>query len=91
MHYEDDESLYDLQYEYLFGPDILIKPVVQPNQKAQEMYLPKDEWIHLWSGETYGGGQIVSILSPIGYPPVFYRKKSKFIKLFESITEKYHF
>ncbi|MBN2267802.1 MAG: alpha-glucosidase [Acholeplasmataceae bacterium] len=90
MHYENDEKTYDLQYEYLFGPDIYIKPVVQPNQRAQELYLPQDEWIHLWSGESYQGGQTVTILCPIGYPPVFYRKDSNFAKLFEDITRKYH-
>lgn len=90
IHYEDDETSYNLQYEYLFGSDIYIKPVVQPNQRAQELYLPKDEWIHLWTGDHYEGGQTVTVLCPIGYPPVFYRKNSRFKKLFQDITQKYH-
>ena len=90
MHYEDDEKTYHLQYEYLFGQDIYIKPVVLPNQKAQELYLPKDKWIHLWTGDQYEGGQTVTVLCPIGYPPVFYRKASKFASIFEDITKKYH-
>lgn len=90
MHYEDDEKVYDLQYEYLFGKDVFIKPVVQPNQKAQECYLPNDEWVHLWSGDLYQGGQTITVLSPIGFPPVFYRKNSNYKGLFEDITRKYH-
>lgn len=90
IHYEDEMAAYDLQYEYLFGPDIYIKPVVQPNQHVQELILPLDDWIHLWSGTLYQGGKTISVECPIGYPPVFYRLKSKFKELFEKITENYH-
>ncbi len=90
MHYEKDLETYDLQYEYLFGKDILIKPVVLPDKVGQELYLPDDEWVHLWTGDHYTGKKQVIVPSPIGFPPVFYRKDSKFAKLFESITEQYH-
>jgi len=89
MHYEEDRLAYDLQYEYLFGADILIKPVVQQGQTKQDMHLPKDEWVHLWTGLLVKGEQNITIDCPIGYPPVFYRKDSKFSTLFENITKKY--
>jgi len=89
LHYEADESLYDLQYEYLFGQDIYIKPVVQPDQSEQTMMLPEDKWVHLWTGTLYEGKQRVTIPCPIGFPPVFYRYNSQFRSLFESITTKY--
>ena len=56
-----------------------------------EVYLPNDEWIHLWTGNKYLGSNNVKIKCPIGYPPVFYRSKSKYHNLFESITQKYHY
>jgi sulfoquinovosidase len=89
MHYPNDLKTYDLQYEYLFGSDVMIKPVVKPGQVSQDVYLPDDQWIHLWTGKSYIGNQTVSVSCPIGYPPVFYRKDSKFRKLFESITYEY--
>jgi len=89
MHYPNDLKTYDLQYEYLFGSDVMIKPVVKPGQVSQDVYLPDDQWIHLWTGKSYIGNQTVSVSCPIGYPPVFYRKDSKFGKLFESITYEY--
>jgi len=89
LHYEEDQLVYDLQYEYLFGSDLLIKPVVQPGQLKQEMYLPKDRWVHLWTGLHVNGEQTITVDCPIGYPPVFYRKDSKFSALFEEITKKY--
>ncbi|MBN2299689.1 MAG: alpha-glucosidase [Acholeplasmataceae bacterium] len=90
MHYEDDLITYDLQYEYLFGSDMLIKPVVEQGLFVLDIYLPQDDWVHLWTGNKYSGKQIITIDCPIGYPPVFYRKKSKYSKLFEQITNKYH-
>lgn len=89
MHYPNDLKTYDLQYEYLFGSDMMVKPVVNPDQSIQEVYLPDDQWIHLWTGIEYHGEQQVHVDCPIGYPPVFYRKKSKFKDLFESITLQY--
>jgi len=89
MHYENDNKAYYLQYEYLFGQDIYIRPVLKENSDNQRVYLPDDDWIHLWSGKEYKGDQIIEIDCPIGYPPVFYRKKSNYKKLFETITNKY--
>ncbi|TNF07279.1 MAG: alpha-glucosidase [Bacillota bacterium] len=90
MHYEKDSTAYDLQYEYLFGADVYIKPVVQPNQKQQTVILPEDEWIHLWTGARYDKGGVITVDCPVGYPPVFYRFKSEFRGLFEKITQNYN-
>jgi alpha-glucosidase len=88
LHYPNDEKTYDLQYEYLFGKDILIKPVVHPEQTHQEVYLPNDTWVHMWTGKHFEGNQTVTVSCPIGYPPVFYRALSKHKTLFEKITHK---
>jgi sulfoquinovosidase len=89
MHYEEDLEAYNLQYQYLFGKDMLIKPVVLKDQNQTTIYLPKDEWVHLWTGTLYQGNELVTVDSTIGYPPVFYRKNSSFSYLFKEITNKY--
>jgi alpha-glucosidase len=89
MHYEEDLEAYHLQYQYLFGKDMLIKPVVLKDQNQTTVYLPKDEWVHLWTGNLYHGNELVTVDSKIGYPPVFYRKNSSFSYLFKEITNKY--
>lgn len=88
LHYEDDAVAYDLQYQYLFGSDILIRPVVNHGQTKQEVYLPKDEWIHLWTGEEFNQG-LAEVPCPVGFPPVFYRKNSTYRTLFEAIAKLY--
>jgi len=90
FHYEDDEQAYELQYQYLFGKDMMIKPVVSESQSSMNVYLPHDEWVHIWTGKHYQGGQEVTVDCPVGYPPVFYRKKSSFSFIFELITKTYH-
>lgn len=88
LHYENDEKTYDIQTEYLFGEDMLVAPVYLPDVNDWEVYLPKDEWIHLWSGEEFLGGT-VTVKAAIGYTPVFYRKNSGFINVFEEIQKQY--
>lgn len=89
MHYEDDQVGYDLQYQYMFGKDLLVRPVVNHGQERQDVYLPKDEWVHLWTNKVYNGGSIINVDAPIGYPPVFYRKQSTYKDLFNKVYEQY--
>jgi len=85
LHYENDPKLHDVKYQYMLGSELLVAPVIEPNQNTWKVYLPEDDWIHLWSGVEYPGGFIV-VDAPLGKPPVFYRKNSKFTSLFESIV-----
>lgn len=84
LHYENDETLHKLKYQYMYGEDLLVAPVVKKGKKQWKVYLPHDNWIHLWSGKKFSGGWI-KIDSPIGKPPVFYRSVSKSADLFEEI------
>jgi alpha-glucosidase len=84
LHYEDDNQLYNLKYQYQLGEDLLIVPVIKPNKQIWSVYIPNDKWIHIWSGKEFSGGW-VEVDAPFGKPPVFYRKKSKFATLFEEI------
>ncbi|MHB1628687.1 MAG: alpha-glucosidase [Bacilli bacterium] len=72
VHYEADPNCYDIAYEYLLGRDLLVAPVYKEGVATWELYLPPDEWVHLWSGERFAGGT-VQVSAELGYPPVFYR------------------
>ncbi|WP_300393628.1 alpha-glucosidase [Fusobacterium sp.] len=84
MHYEEDKETYEIKYQYLYGEDILVAPVYNKGETIKEVYLPKDEWIHVWTGQEFKGGYI-NIEVPIGYPAVFYRKSSPYKSLFEEL------
>lgn len=86
MHYEADEKAYGIQYEYLFGRDLLVAPVYEEGKTTWTAYLPEDQWVHLWSGKEYKGGE-VEVEAPLGFPPVFYRKNSSYVGLFEQAAK----
>ncbi|NIZ47281.1 alpha-glucosidase [Entomospira nematocerorum] len=88
LHYAHDANTYDLQYQYLLGSDMIVAPVYLSQHYRVDLYLPEDEWIHLWSGTEMTTGYI-SCQAPIGYPAVFYRKASPLASLFANIGKEY--
>ncbi len=85
LHYEEDKDSYDIKYQYLLGEDVLVAPVYEEGVTDWKVYLPEDEWVHLWTGNEFSGGY-VDIEAKEGYPPVFYRKCSKYAELFREIA-----
>ncbi|MDR1644163.1 MAG: glycoside hydrolase family 31 protein [Clostridiales bacterium] len=72
-----DQNSYEAEYAYLFGPDLLVAPIVYAKSESREVYLPSQaEWTHLWSGESYAGGQTVLIQAPLEEIPVFIKNGS---------------
>lgn len=88
VHYEDDDTAYNIQTEYLFGPDVLVAPVYLAGKDTWEVYVPKGEWIHFWTGKCYSRGYH-TVTAPLGQIPAFYKKGSAYEALFSEIGEKY--
>jgi len=84
IHYEDDARTHRLTYQYLYGRDLMVAPVVEAARALTELYLPEDEWVHLWSSRVFRRG-MVQVESPPGCPAVFYRASSPFASLFDAI------
>lgn len=85
MHYSYDPVSWSLTEQYMFGPDLLVAPVLNPGTVGSytskvKVYIPANtDWIHLWSGkEVYGGtsGKYITVTAYIGQPPVFYQPNS---------------
>lgn len=87
LHYEDDPQTFDLAYQYLLGRDLLVAPVHQPDCRTWTLYLPRDHWVNLWSGEPDSGGHEVTVDAPLGQPPVFYRRDSAWAALFATLRD----
>ena len=75
--YYDEQPAYTEAYEFLLGRDILVAPVIKAGAEKREVYLPNDEWVHLWSGKEYSRGKAI-VPAPVGEIPVFIRKSSPF-------------
>ena len=78
IHYPDDPETWKITHqEFMLGADFLIAPVTDEGAAEVTAYLPQGEWTHLWNGQTYQGGQYVTVPAPLGQPGVFYLKGSK--------------
>ena len=42
--------------EFLFGPDLLAAPVLEPGQRRRALYLPPGTWVDLWRSLRYRKG-----------------------------------
>ncbi|KAJ6636223.1 Sulfoquinovosidase [Pseudolycoriella hygida] len=91
LHYETDADSFRNNYQYMYGDDLLVAPVLRIRQEQQTVYLPPDEWVYLWDdSKTIRAGPInVTVASPLGYTPVFYRISSKWAELFDEIRIKH--
>ena len=82
--YYDEAEAYEQAYEYMLGRDILVAPVIRPGHVKKDVYLPDDEWVHLWSGKEYKGGTHL-VNAQLGEPPVFVRKGAEVLSDLEKV------
>ena len=60
---------------YLFGPDILVAPVLFAGQRRRAVYLPRGaRWRDTATGALYEGGQTVTLDAPLSRIPVLARE-----------------
>ncbi|MBS3734389.1 MAG: family 31 glucosidase [Phycisphaerae bacterium] len=72
--FPDDAGAYEAQYEFLFGPDLLVAPVVHEGADAREVYLPAGAtWTDAWTDEALPGGQTVQAEAPLERIPLYLR------------------
>lgn len=60
-------------YDYFFGRDLLVSPVVEPGSTTQTLYLPPGTWTDFWSGAVHAGDQQIAVETPLDRIPVFVR------------------
>ena len=72
MFYEfpGDEACAELKDQYMFGPDYLVAPVLEPGARERSVYLPEGTWTDVDTGETYQGGRRVTVPAPLERIPV---------------------
>ena len=69
-----DPRCWDVADQYLFGPDVLVAPVLEPGATSREVYLPDGaSWTYIASGQVHQGGRTVVVDAPLTVVPVFTR------------------
>jgi alpha-glucosidase (family GH31 glycosyl hydrolase) len=74
--------------EFMFGPDLLAAPVLDPGARRRAVYLPRGRWVDLWRSARYrtrdgglslrrarllGGGRSVRLAAPLAELPLLAR------------------
>lgn len=75
MFYEfpGDRSLEEVQDQAMFGPSLLIAPVVNKGQRRRDVHLPEALWTDYWTGERITGPTVVSRDAPLELLPIYVR------------------
>ena len=73
LNYQTDSSTLNLDDEFMVGDDLLVAPVLQPNQTSRLVYLPEGVWYELSTGKRHKGGTMVRVDAPLEVVPLFIR------------------
>ena len=53
LSHPDDSEATARDDQYMFGPDLLVAPVVEPEATERSLHLPSGDWVDLWRSADY--------------------------------------
>ncbi|MEK3787277.1 glycoside hydrolase family 31 protein [Paenibacillus sp. FSL K6-1230] len=72
--FDNDPAAWEVEDQYMFGPDLLVAPVVREGQRSRQVYLPAGvSWKNAYSGDTLEGGCTIKVEAPLEHIPLFLR------------------
>lgn len=72
--FPEDKACWSVEDSYMFGPDILVSPVMEAGAVERKIYLPGGTgWTDAYTKKVYEGGQTVTVPAPIDIIPVMIR------------------
>ncbi len=73
LEFPDDERAAAIDDEFLFGPGLLVAPVLREGVTEREVYLPKGDWFDYWTGRRFAGGGTIRAAVTLDSFPLFVR------------------
>jgi alpha-glucosidase (family GH31 glycosyl hydrolase) len=88
LAYPRDRRAVSTDGQFLFGPDLLTAPVLEPGARTRRVYLPRGSWVDLWRSARYEprtgglrlrrsrtlrGGRTVTLPAPLDELPLLVR------------------
>jgi len=73
LHHPDDATAVARGDEYLFGPNLLVAPVVEKGATSRTLYLPRGRWVDFWNEERFDGGREISRAVDLATTPLYVR------------------
>jgi alpha-D-xyloside xylohydrolase len=64
--------------QFLFGPDLLVAPVLNSGATKRKVYLPAGAtWTDAWTGNKFKGGQTITAAAPLEKIPLYLKNRRK--------------
>ena len=75
VHFDqEDHQTHFRTDEFIFGEQILICPVHEPNAQGRRMYLPRGTWYNYWTNEAVVGGMEKWVVAGLDKIPIFIKE-----------------
>ncbi len=72
--FPQDSAAWDVDDQYMFGPDIMVAPIIYEGMHSRKVWLPEGaSWKNTIDGRQFDGGQWIECDAPIEAIPVFLR------------------
>lgn len=76
--YPGEQCLYTIGDQYMFGPDLMVAPVLEAGARTRDVHFPAgSRWTDARNGEIYQGGESQCVDAPLNSIPVFLRDDSR--------------
>jgi alpha-D-xyloside xylohydrolase len=77
MDFRQDPATWEIGDQFMFGPAILVSPVLTEHSTSRSVYLPSGAgWYDFWTGERTAGGAAVTVPAPLDRIPLAVRAGS---------------
>jgi alpha-glucosidase len=73
---QDDIQTHYRNDEFIFGNQILVCPILEPNSLGRRMYIPKGQWYNYWTNDMISGGKEIWVDTQYDEIPVFVKAGS---------------
>jgi len=71
-----DTRSWEIEDEFMFGPDILVAPILYEGVRERTVYLPEGaKWYEWETGKVYEGGKEIICQAPLNTIPVFIKNQ----------------
>ena len=71
LEYPSDSRVREISDQFMFGPSLLISPVVNKGARERDVWLPgAGSWIDFWTGQLLNAGGSVKANAPLSEVPI---------------------
>ncbi len=78
MDFREDQATWEIGDQFMFGPALLVSPVLTEGATQRTFYLPGvgTRWYDFWTGEKLTGGRHIEAAAPLERIPLYVRAGS---------------